>query len=162
MVAKVYINKETAITWTDTTGDLAMTLNNLAAGVARQGAVKDWGTSARTNRYEWRCSVQFATAPVVGEEVQIFLKTSDGSYPDNDDGTGDIAVSSTNKLQNLIPLGIILVDEAATSVNMVANNVIEHDARYFMPVIFNNTADNLVATNNVCKFIMTPVPFETQ
>ena len=162
MVAKVYINKETAITWTDTTGDLAMTLNNLAAAAARQGAVKDWGTSARTNRYEWRCSIRFATAPVVGESIRLYLKTSDGTYPDNDDGTGDIKVSATDKLKNLVYLGSIIVDEAATGVDMVAHGLIEHDARYFMPVIHNNSADNLVATNNICKFIITPAPFEIQ
>ena len=38
MVSQVKINPGTTITWTDTTGDLAMTLNNLATGTGRQGA----------------------------------------------------------------------------------------------------------------------------
>jgi len=162
MVNKVYSNAETAITWTDTTGDLAMTLNNLATAAGRQGAVKDFGATAKANRYMWRAWVQFATAPVVDERVNIYLKTSDGTHPDNDDGTGNIAVSAKDKLSNLLFLGSIAVDQATASIEMVASGFVETDARYIMPVFWNDTADNLKATNNLSGFSLTPVPLEVQ
>lgn len=162
MANKIYSVQETAIEWTDTTGDFAMTLNNLAAGAGRQGAVKSLGTTAKAGTYEWRAYIEFATAPVVDEVLRIFLKTSDGTYPDNDDGTGDIAVSSEDKLRNLIFLGAVVVDEAATGVKMVANGIIDIYAKDVMPIFWNDTADNLVATNDLSGFILTPVPSEIQ
>jgi hypothetical protein len=153
----------TPVAWTDSTGDLAMTLNNLAAGAGRQGAIKSFGTADKANRYMWRAFVQFATAPVVGESVEIYLKTSDGTHPDNDDGTGDIAVSAEDKLKNLMYIGSIIVDEAATGVKMVAQGFIDNlDVDNVMPIFFNQTADNLVATDNLNGFIITPMPFEIQ
>ena len=42
MANKIYKVDETVITWQDSTGDLVITLNNLAATTGmRQGAVKD-------------------------------------------------------------------------------------------------------------------------
>jgi hypothetical protein len=162
MANKIYVVGETAITWQDTSGTKAMTLNNLASGAGRQGAVQDLGTAAKSRQYMWRAFCQFATAPVVNEIVQIFLKTTDGTSPDNDDGTGDIAVSSADKLQNLIYLGAIVVDEAATGIKMVGHGIIEIPQKEVMPIFWNDTADNLVATNNLNGFSLTPIPSEIQ
>lgn len=162
MANLVYILPETAIVWSDTTGDLAMTLNNLATTVGRQGAVKDWGTGARALWYAYRSWVQFATAPVVGETVDIYLKTSDGTRPDNDDGTGDIALSSADKLKNLFRLKPIIVDEAATGVLMVSSGFVQLPHRFVMPVFLNSTADNLVASDDVSGVSLTPVPDQIQ
>jgi hypothetical protein len=153
----------TEVEWTDTTGNLAMLLNNLAAGAGRQGAVKDFTTADKANRYKWRAYCQFATTPVLGEVVEIYLKTGDGTHYDNDDGTGDIAVSDEEKLRNLIFLGTIIVDQLATGVIFSASGIIENlDAKEIMPVFFNQTADNLVATNNLNGFKLTPLPYEVQ
>ena len=162
MANEVYILPQTGITWGDTGETNAMTLNNLATGAGRQGAQHDFGASARANRYEWRAHVEFATTPVVGEEVRIYLKTSDGTHPDNDDGTGDIAVSAEDKLRNIRLLGIIQVDQAATSVEMVASGDITINTRYVMPIFWNGTADNLTATNNTSGFSLTPFPYQIQ
>ena len=82
MANKVYVARETAIDWSDTAGDLVMTLNNLAAAAVRVGARKDWGAGSTSEWYEWRLTVQFETAPVVGETVLIYLSWSDGSEED--------------------------------------------------------------------------------
>lgn len=164
MANKIYKIDETSITWTDTTGDLAMTLNNLAAGAGRQGAQKDLGagTTARAFWYHWRCIVQQDTAGVVGEQIRVYLKTGNGTYYDNDDGTGDIAVSAEDKLRNLRLIGVLTVDEAAADVNISRNDLLYLPERYVMPVIWNASADNLQATNNINQFILTPMPFEIQ
>ncbi len=163
MANKVYQHDETAVVWTDTTGDLAMTLNDLpASGNGRQGAVKDFGVAARADWHAWRAWFKSATTPVVGDIARIYVKTSDGSHPDNDDGTGDIAVSAEDKLLNLFQIGSISVDEAALTVEFVKSGLIWLPHRYFMPIIWNATDDNFEATNNVSGFSLTPVPRELQ
>ena len=47
MANELYLVRGTPIVWSDTTGDLAMTLNNLVAGAGRVGAQKDWGAGAQ-------------------------------------------------------------------------------------------------------------------
>ena len=166
MTNKLYTIAETVIAWHDTTGDLGMTLNNLAAGAGQQGAQKDLGaiTTPRSGLYGYRATVAFATTPVVSEVVGVFLKTSDGTYPDNDDGVTDLTVSAEDKLRNIMRLKHITVDEAAISVNMVVSGqvYIPADQRYVMPILWNYTADNLVATNDVSRFMLWPIPPELQ
>ena len=162
MANLVYILQGTILTWKDSGGDYAMTLNNLAAGAGRQGAVHDFGTSARADRFIWRLGVSFETQPVVGEYLGIFAKTSDGTNPDNDDGTTDIAVSATDKLRNLTQIGSLVVDEAIVDVRMAASGLVLLPHRYFMPIIWNYTADNLQATANDAVFSLTPVPYQIQ
>ena len=138
-------NAGTVTTWKDSGGTLVLTFKGLATGVGRQGATKDFGVAAVTTRFNWRCMVHFdtATTPVVGETVDIYLKTGDGTNWDNDDGEGDIALSNTDKLKNLHFLGSIVVDEAAVDVPMSASGTIEITAREIAPVIVNSTADTL-------------------
>lgn len=161
----VYQKQGTAVKWTDTTGDLALTFNNLAAGAGRQGAQKDWGalSTARPTRYKYRLVVQFAstTSLAVGERVDLYWKSGDDAGGttdyDNDDGTGDIALSSTDKLNNLRFLKSLYVDEVATGVDMQISGEFEDLARHGGPVVVNNASENLVASNNVCYVVVTPV-----
>ncbi len=164
MANKVYKVDETAVVWNDSTGATTLTLNNLAAGAGRQGDQYDLGAvaTARAYRFQWQFRCRFATTPVVGEVVEIYLKLSDGTRIDNDDGTTDAAVSAGDKRRNLTLLGVVVVDEAATGVDMVARGVVEIFSRYVQPVIWNATADNLVATNDLNDFVLTPIPDEIQ
>ena len=163
MVNKIFQAAETAITWRNTGGTNLLTLTSVAAGAGRQGARHDLGTAARSPLFMWRAFVKFATVPVVGETVDIYLITSDGTNPDNDDGTGDIAVSAEDKLRNLKLIGSIIVDEASISPTFVASGgpIIIPD-RYVHPAIWNSTADALSATAADHGFDLTPVPREVQ
>lgn len=162
MVAKFYQNDETQIVWNDTSTPRTFTLNNLAAGAGRQGDLHDLGASARAHRFAWRAWAPFATTPVFGEGVRVYIKTSDGTIPDNDDGVTDAAVSDEDKLANLLQIGTIIVDEEATGVTMVANGLIILPHQWIAPVFWNATADNLVATDDLSGFALTPIPFESQ
>ena len=162
MANLIYQNDGTALTWQDSGGTYAMTLNNLATGAGRQGAVHDFGVAARSPRFAWRAWFRSATAPVVGEAVEVYVKTSDGTSPDNDDGTGNIAVSAEDKLRNLVLIGRVQVDEAATGVTFAKSGEVWLPQRYVMPVFWNATADNLVASANLSGFSLTPTPLEVQ
>jgi hypothetical protein len=169
MVAhKLYGVAETVTTWTDTTGDLALTFNNLAFGAGRQGATLDIGaiTTAKSLWWAYELRIQWDTTPIVDELVRLALKRSvDGSIWDNDDGTGNIALSSLNKLKNCLPLTPAVCDEAAADIDTVSRGVIflPRNIRYVAPIVYNGSAgDNLQATNNVCYFKLWPVPPELQ
>lgn len=164
MANPVYQKAGTAVTWTDSTGDLAMTLQNLAAGAGRQGAIKDWGalSTARPTLYHYRLVIQSETTPVLGEEVRLYWKSGDGTVYDNDDGTGDIALSSTDKLKNLKPLDVLQIDEAVVDIYMSVEGYFQDFNRYGQPVVYNATADNLQNTANVCYITVTPIYDEIQ
>jgi hypothetical protein len=171
MANLVYRNRETTLWFVPATAaqaeDAAFEVHNLATSAGRQSAQHDLGEGAIAGWYEWRAFVQFATAPVVGEQVDIYLKTAGSSaaattHPDNDDGTTEGAVSASDKLKNLKWLGCILVDEAVANIEMVASGFVYIAARALQVVFWNSTADGL--TNDVDEngFMLSPVPDEVQ
>jgi hypothetical protein len=159
----VYENEESAITWLSTGGTEQFLASGapIASAAGRQGALHDFGVAARSRRFVWRAWIKPGTTRVVGERVELYLKTSDGSHPDNDDGTGDIAVSSSDKLRNLKPIGVIQIDENA-AVEMANSGEIEISARHAGPVFWNATANSLSSTATDYGFSLTPVPDEIQ
>ena len=129
------------------------------------GALYDFGVAARPADFYWRAWVVFATTPVVGEVIRLYWKTSDGINPDNDDGTGDAAVSAEDKLRNLKYIDELTVDEASSTPTFVASGYLPKRiaaARYGAPVFWNATADALSATAGDHGFSITPVPDEMQ
>ena len=149
MANKILQIPEPAITWLATGGTNDFTPTSLAVDAGHQGALHDFGASAHARRYTWRAWCKFASAPTVGDIVEVYWKSSDLitlGHPDNDDGTGDIALSAEDKLRNLQPLGVIQVDEALTTVEMVGHRSMFVDSRYGGPVFFNRTSVALSAT----------------
>ncbi len=166
MVSTINQNQGTIITWRDSGGTHVITLKGLASGTGRQGAEHDFGVAAVAPRYMWQAFVQMdtATPPVLKETIDIFWKTSpNGNEYDNDDGTGDIAVSAEDKLNNLLYLGSISIDEAAADVHMqISGGPLPFGAEKGMPVFWNATADTLdddAAPTNT-GFDLIPVPLE--
>jgi hypothetical protein len=156
MANLIYLNRETTIWFVPAAAaqaeDEPFSVHNLAAGAGRQSDAYDFGVAAVPALYEWRAFVQFATAPVIPETVDIYPKTMGSSapataHPDNDDGVTDAAVSSINKLANLHYLGSIVVDEAVADIEMVASGTVYITARAIQVVFWNATADAL--TNDV-------------
>lgn len=161
MANKVYTVRETPIVWSDSAGDLVMTLNNLAASAGRVGAQKDFGTGSTAGWYNWRLTVQFETAPEVGETIEIYLSTSDGSEEDGQVGTTDDSVAE-DELKNLQLIGLLVVTSNDADHDMTASGRCFIPTRYVSPVIFNQTVDNLQATNDTGEFTLTPAPDELQ
>ena len=162
MPSKAYLIPETAITFKSTGGTVAFTPTSLAAGAGRQSAQHDFGVAARAYVFNWRGYFQSATAPVVGETVNIYAKTSDGTHIDNDDGTGDIALSAENKLKNLTFIGSITVDETTQDQEFSSSGIVTLPSRYFNVVFFNDTVDAFTSTAIEHGFILEPVVTEMQ
>lgn len=169
MANLVQVNQGTAL-WFVPAGatqaeDAIFEIDGLATGAGRQSAQIDFGIAAREYIFAWRAFVQFATAPVVGEVVRIYLKTSNDDtidHPDNDDGTGDAAVSAEDKLKNLTQIGTIIVDEAVQDIEMVASGVVDIRAEVVQVVFWNATADALTTDENENGFLLTPIAEEIQ
>lgn len=161
MSSKLLEHEETAITWKDSGGTELFTGTSLASGAGRQGAYHDFGTAARARRGVLRVALKPGGTRVVGERIEVYWATSDGTSPDNDDGTGDIAVSAQDKLRNLWPVGVIQVDENA-AVAMVGSWDLDISARYGAPVLWNATANALSATAGDYVISWTPAPDEAQ
>lgn len=161
MANLVYQKQETAVTWKSSGGTELFTPTSLAAAAGRQGAYHDFGTASVGRRFAWRAWIKPGGTRVVGEIVQVYLVTSDGTTPDNDDGTGDIAVSAQDKLRNLTLLGTLQIDENA-AVPMAASGVLELLHRYGAPVFWNATANTLSSTAGDFGFSLVPVSDEVQ
>lgn len=166
MANKIYQVGETDITWLASGGTELLTLTSLGVNAGRQGALHDFGAmaTARAQEYIWRFFMQFNVAPVVDDIINIYWKSSDGTHPDNDDGTGDIVVSHINKLKNLRPIGRMIVDEASATPEFVASisAPIRISPQHGAPVIWNGTATVFSTTPADHGFILTPVPLEAQ
>lgn len=161
MANLVYQNEDTAITWLSSGGTNAFTPTTLGAAAGRQGAHHDFGVAARSRRYYWRAWLKPGATRTVGQPIYVYIKTSDGTNPDNDDGAGDIAVSAQDKLRNVRLIGVIEIDENA-AVSMVASGEIELSSRYVAPVFWNATSNSLSTTAGDFGFSLTPVPDEIQ
>ncbi len=164
MTSKAYYLPETLTQFRASGGDVAFTLTSLGAGAGRQSAQLDRGveTAGHPFLFRWRAWIQFATTPVVGEVVEIYIKTSDGTHLDNDDGTGDIAVSAEDKLRNLKYIGKIEVDEASSTPEFSASGVVSIFERYVHVVFWNRTADALSSTAADHGFDLEEIPVQGQ
>ncbi len=161
MTVDTKIVRGTPIVWDDSAGDLVMTLQNLAAGAGRIGARKDLGAGATDELFEVRITVQFETQPVVGETIDVYVSTSDGTEEDGQAGSADAAVAE-GLLVNMKPIGSLSVPVATVDIDMTTSFVARILTRYFSPVIFNNTVDNLQDTANTCEITFTPITYQAQ
>lgn len=152
----------TAITWLSSGGTNLFTCTSLGSAAGRQGAYHTLTAATRqSRRFGWRAWVVPGATRVIGEVIEIYLVTGDGTRRDNDDGTGDIAVSTKDKLRNATFLGVIEIDENAV-VTMSASGVVEIGSLEVGPVFWNATANTLSATALDFGFSLTPIEDEVQ
>lgn len=160
----ILIAEGTAVTFQGTGGDYAITLASLADGSGRQSVAHDAGAAPRGNLFRLECKFQCqATTPVVGSSVDVYLKTSnDNTNWDNDDGTGDIALSSTDKLLNLTHVTSVIVDQAAADIPLQKTVTFSSNARYLAFVVVNNSGASLTTDATEHVLTMTPLKYQGQ
>lgn len=163
MAHKVYRAVETALTFKDSGGDVVISLLNLAAGAGRVSARVDRGAGSKPTRYKVRAVVQFETAPIVGEQVEVYIAESDGTYADGVVGAADAALTSGQKSNLGPPAAVTLAQTTGTGTDFVASGIVDIYDRYFSVAVWNGSAgDNLKNTANACVIILTPMPDEIQ
>lgn len=161
MANKVYRAIETAITFRDSSGDVVLSLQNLAAGAGRVSARYDRGAGSLAAEHMVTCVFQMETAGVIGDTIEVYLFPSDGTYMDGTLGTSDAALTS-DKRRNGTLIGFVQVDTTSTATDIIRTFHCMIRSRYYSIGVWNATADNLEDTANASRIIVTPVPPEIQ
>lgn len=164
MANKVYINPETALKFADSaqSPDVDLTLANLVTGSGQISDRYDLGAAARSEWYEWRATFQFDTAPVIGESVDIYISTSDGTNEDGQEGISNATIGDIESLKNMSHIGSVIVTSVDVDHDMTAAGICRIVSRYFSVVVHNNTADNLKNNTGVNMIMITSIPPEVQ
>ena len=166
-VRRLYL---TTVTFQDSTGTVTFTLQNLAGGAGRRSASNDFWIDAdeAPDGYdvELDLTAGFETAPALGDRVELYINEfgseSSAGVGTMDDGNADGALSSTNKLTNLVPVLVLQADEAAADIPMAGRARIEVASRHWGVVVMNRSADNLQNTANTSIVRVYPWVFEVQ
>ena len=164
MASKVYNAIETAIVFADSaqTPDKNLTLSALASGAGRISAQYDRGAGSKAGVYKWRATFQMGTAGVVGQTIDIYISSSDGTNQDGEEGTSDAALGSADSLKNMVLAGSVVVDTTSTNTDITASGLCVVPDRYLSVVVDNNTDDALRTDTSVHSVSLTPVPLEVQ
>jgi hypothetical protein len=156
----VYRDIGTPVLFTDTSAT-NITLNNLAAGAGRVSDVKDRTAADLPVYHLWQGKFQFETAPVIGEVVEIWLFESDGTLVDGVVGAVDAALTAGPKTGGKL-IGVVLVQHTNVDADHIASGVFEIWQRYYSIGVWNATADNLAAHNDVSSVTVTPLSWDIQ
>jgi hypothetical protein len=166
MANKIYVNRETAITFADSaqTPTVSITLANLATVTGRYSPQHDRGASAHAAMYKWRFTSQLTGTNVVGAEIELYLITANGTGVANIDGglgTTDAALA-TDKRRNLKYIGSLVVDQTTTNTTMTASGYVFIPSRYISLGVWNATTLSMRNDTSVHTFTLTPAPWEVQ
>jgi hypothetical protein len=123
--------------------------------------VWDRGAGDKPYLYLWQGKFQFETAPVVGEAVEIWLYESDGTLVDGVVGATDAALTAGPKANGHY-IGCVLVQHTTADQDHIASGVCEIWQRYVSVGVWNATADNLAAHNDVSQVLLTPMAHDVQ
>lgn len=164
MANEVLVKPGTAITFKDSGGTAAITLQNLGFGAGRVSAAYDKGTGAQEAWFHVHAVVQFETAPIAGEVVEVYIINHDGTNVPGSLGIADAAVTVANKRNNIHSALVVISAEAATAdLNYEANGLAYCPMRYISVMVWNASAgDNLQNTANINIVTLTPLVDEIQ
>jgi hypothetical protein len=159
--SKQYLVMEAPITIGDS-GTIVLTMNNLAFGAGRMSTRYNRGTAARAALFEWRCTITLTGTNTVGQVIEWYLATSDGTTIDGNLSATDGALP-TDKRNNLKPIGITIVDQATTNTPIIASGWVLIPSQYFSWGVWNGTtATNFQATAGGSSCTLTPFSWENQ
>jgi hypothetical protein len=162
MPTKVYVAQETPTTFKASGGTVLFTPTSLANGAGRISTQWDRGSSSRPAAFLARARYKCATAPAVGNLLEVYLAMGDGTYIDGNLSAVDAAVAAADKRRNLRWIMNVVADTASTSEIMVAERMIWLPSRYVSVVWWNALGVALSSTAADMEFTLTPVPDEVQ
>ncbi len=152
--------------------DVQLALVSVAAGAGRESAKFDFGAT-RARAYSIECALEFATAPVTGEVVNLYLAPTPESVAANGnvqsiDGVDAAAPSGHSTLKELtdacmwIGSGVCSADATATVQTMWCGTFSPPE-RYGILIFVNDTSDAIFATDDIeCNVVFNPIIDEIQ
>lgn len=163
--SKQYALDETTIVFGSEAGETNWTTEAIANGAGRQSDLKDLGApgTARSDRFHYRLVMAgWQATPTVGNTLDLHMKTSDGTTPDNDDGLTDAAVSAEDKLKNMDFIDEIVCDEAAANIPAATEGYLFIPQRHVGFAIWNRGGSALKNDVAGVKLYLTPRPLQQQ
>lgn len=162
MADEIYQVIGTPVTFKASGGTVAWSPASVAFQAGRKSAQWDRGASPQPDEYSWRAKVKLQATPVVGESIDFYIATSDGTIIDGTTTAGDAAFTDNNALANMLRVGSLVVDTTTTD-SIQASGVFRMYERYGVLVMWNNTAaETLSATGTDHEFIATPIYYQGQ
>jgi len=162
MPNKIYGVAETAITFKSSGGSALFTPTSIANAAGRISERYDRGASSAATRYRWRVVTKAVSALTVGNALEIYIATSDGTNADGNQSTSDAAFSAADKRNNLQPIGAVVADSTSSGEVQVASGECVIRDRYFSVVWWNAFGVALSGTAGDHSISFTPVPDEVQ
>jgi len=160
---KVYVARETAVTFNDTTAATTLGLNALAADTATISDRADLGAGSTAELFNIRAVIEWDSPPAEFETADIYIATSDGTDADGDIGTTAADLTDNDDLKNMMFVGSVIATSATQDKEFVASFNTRITTRYYSVVVHNTSAaDTLQATNDLSYVIVTPIPPEIQ
>lgn len=170
MPNKVYVSPETARTWSDsgTTSDELLDLGGLAADAVAMGSFWDRGAVPYSEWIEAEMLIDgFATAPVVGQGVVLYVAQSqattgfDGAV--STDPTDTVEGTCTlNQAKNLLYVKAAVVYSTTAGDQLRVRAIFRSAARYVSPVVHNDCADALKSVSDAHLITLRPIPPQVQ
>ncbi len=143
-------------------GDVVFSAASIAYGAGRKSAQWDRGASPQPEEYTWRAKTKLQATPIVGETIDFYIATSDGTILDGTTTAGDADFTDEDALANMMYVGSLVVDTTTTD-SVQGSGVFRMTSRYGVLVMWNSTAaETLSATAGDHDFIVTPVYMEAQ
>lgn len=165
MTSKAYVAAETALSVNGEAGaDFAWSMEAVTDGAGRVSAQIDLGATPRTFQYRIDIEALWQATPVQYETLDIYLAfapDSDSTAIDGDVGTADAALGDLDQAKNLLFLGAVTVEDAATT-KMATSFELETNARYVSLVGINNGGAATNATDSNFQCVITPLPVQGQ
>lgn len=151
--------------------DVQIDLTDLGAGAGRESAKFDFGAT-RAARFSILGTLEFATAPVTGELVNLYLAPSSISTAANGniqsiDGVDAAAPSGHSTLAELTAdcqlIGSFVCSADATgTVQNFYGGTFSPTERYGILILVNDTSDAIHSDAVECNIIFTPIIDEAQ
>lgn len=151
--------------------DVQLDLTSLAAGAGRESAKFDFGAT-RAKRYSILSSLEFATAPVIGELVNFYLApssdaTAGNGNPQSIDGVDAAAPSGHSTLAELLTVcmwigSFVCSADATATVQNAYCGMFSPPERYGILIVVNDTSDAIMTDAVECNVVFNPSIDEIQ
>lgn len=161
---KILVTKGTPLLFADAaqTEDVTLTLSALAADAGRCSArYQKTGGNVKSQRWEMRPHIQLTGTNVVGEVIEFYVSTSDGTSAQGGIATTDAALT-TDQRKNLTFVGMLIVDQTTTNTTMIAAFPVVIEEAYFSVCVWDASSLPLKTDTAVHGIVMTPMDLEVQ
>ena len=156
MANEIYTVFGTPVTFKSSGGTVAFTPTGVATVDGHKSALWTVGTTPQPVEFAWRAKTKWQNTPILGEALNIYIATSDGTIIDGTTTAADAAFTDIDALPNMLYVGSLIADMVTTD-SVQASGVFRMHALEGVLVWWNTGSECLSATGGDHEFIATPI-----